>query len=338
MDKNSIILANQIWPTLGVSTSRDLPQVHGQICLANDSLIEQSTYRQEITTWGVGYSDPNRNLLASLRDFLAPRRTSARNATVTTYDKDEPFEVVDYKKVKRNPGADFLEVRQRTATKSTITVPNRGLCIRLDKDQLKEKPNWQVMHTQWLIDLMLRASILEIFAIYNALAVTNTLNWDGGASPDLDIRTEIVEVIAAAIGFHPNRAVYGELATLLRQKSYESQDNAGAFARANLMTDAQIATAIGVQSMRTNVERYHSGNSVKSNFLGSKVLLFTAVDGESPEDPSNVVRHVASATYGGGEYAVYIHEVGVKTVYITVENYELINAQHADGVELITVQ
>jgi hypothetical protein len=332
-----IILANSILAGMGVLPHHELPQAHGQICLANDSLVEQSTYRQEITTWGIGYADPNRNRLAQLRDFLAPRRRSGRSAKVTIYDGNEPFEIVDYKKVKRNPGGDFPTVRQRTATKADRTIPNRGLTIKLDRDQLKDKPDWQNMHTQWLIDLLMRASIMETIAIYEAIADTDNLDWDGAANPDLEIKEEIIEVLAAQIGFHPNRAVYGELATLKRQQSYESQDNAGANIRAGFMTDEQLASAIGVSAVRTNIERYHSGGGVKDLFLGSKVMVFTGVDQETPEDPSNVVRHVAEASYGGGEYAVYVHEVGVKAVYITVENYELINAQHADGVALYNI-
>jgi hypothetical protein len=333
-----IALSNSLCLALGITPSAGLPERHGQVCLANDSLIEQATYREEVTTFGIGYADPLRNQLAGLRDFLAPRRPAGRNAIVTQYDEDQPFEVVDYKKVLRNPGADFAEVKQRTSTKVSRLIPNRGLTVRLDRDQLKEKPNWENMHAQWLIDMLIRASILQGLALASAAAVTDTFTWDSNANPDLDLKNVMVNILAPAVGFKPNRALYGEAATLQRQIAYESQDTAGAFARAALMSDDQLATALGVDRVRTNAERYNNASGNKVTFLGSKVLLFTGVDGESPEDPSNLVRHVAQASYGGGEYAVYITEQGVKTVFITVENYELPVVQHTTGLMEITIQ
>lgn len=333
----ALALDNALAKALGITPSHGLPEHHGQVCLANDSLIEQATYREEVTTFGIGYADPNRNRLAQLRDFLAPKRNSGRNAIITSYDEDEPFEVVDYKKVKRNPGAEFPEVKQRTSTKGTRLIPNRGLTVRLDRDQLKEKPNWENMHTQWLIDMLIRASIIEAITLSTAAAVTDNWTWNAGSSPDLDVKNTMINTLAPAVGFKPNRALYGEGAALQRQIAYESQDNAGGFMRAALMTDEQIASAIGVARALTQIERYNDASGNKSLFLGNKVLLFTAVDQESPEDASNLVRHVAQASYGGGEYAVFITEQGVKTVFITVENYELLHVQHTTGLYAATI-
>lgn len=335
----NLVLANSLCATLGITPSLALPERHGQICLANDSLITQATYLEEITSWGIGYADPNRNNLQALLQFLAPARTSGRMARVTVFDEDEPFQVVDYNKVKRGIGADFHEVKQRTSTRADRTVPNRGLTVRLDRDQLKEKPNWQQMHAAWLIDLLTRASILETLALYTAAAVTDTYTWDSAANPDLDIKNLNVTTLAPATGFKANRGLIGEEAALLRQVAYEPQDGAGAFSAAMAMTDAQIATRMGLGRVLTQDARYQAtAGGDKDTFLGSKVLLFTAQDQESPEDASNVVRHVAGASYGGGNYAVYITEVGVKTVFVTVENYELPVVQHTGGIALITVQ
>ncbi len=333
-----IALSNSVMKALNIQPSFELPQQHGQVCLANDSLIEQATYREEVTTFGIGYADPLRNQLASLRDFIAPRRTSGRNAVITSYDEDEPFKVVDYKKVKRNPGVEFAEVKQRTSTKGTRLIPNRGLTVRLDRDQLKDKPMWQEMHTSWLIDMLIRASIIEAITLLRAAAVSDTFLWNVDANPDLDLKNVAVNILAPAVGFKPNRALFGEEATLLRQIAYESQDNAGATIRAAMMNDQQLAAALGMDAVRTNAERYNNASGVKQTFLGSRVLLFTGVDAETPEDGSNIVRHVAAASYGSGEYAVYVTEQGVKTVFITVENYELLNVQHTTGVMDIAVQ
>lgn len=307
---------------------------HGGICLANDSLFSQATLQVESTTHGIGYADPNRNRLMQLLNFIAPLRPGPRNAVITVYDEDEPFEIVDYTKVKRAELGDFPTVKQRTSTKVTRKVLNRGLTCVLDTDQLIDKPNWRTMHTEWLIDLLTRASILEAFALHTTIAAADAYLWNAAANPDLDLKNLNVTVLAPATGFKANRAVFGEEATLVRQIAYEPQNNAGGYAAAAIMSDEGIAARIGVDRVLTNVERYNNSSS-KDTFLGSKVLLFSAQDGESPEDISNVVRHTSS-TVGGGAYAVYIEERLKKTL-ITVENYELFATQHTGGEALITV-
>jgi len=71
--------------------------------------------------------------------------------------------------------------------------------------------------------------------------------------------------------------------------------------------------------------------------IGSNAIVFTSMD-ESPMDASNLVRHVANAANGGGEYAVYITEIGVKLIALTVENYAYLHTQHTTGVQQIGVQ
>jgi hypothetical protein len=331
----NLALSNSICAALGIKDTTSLAQPHGTVVLANDSLFSQATFQQEVTTFGIGYNDPNRNRLMDLLNFLAPRRPGPRNAIVTQFDETEPFETVDPAKVKREILADFHTVKQRTSTKVTRKLPNRGLSVVLDKDQLIEKPDWQNMHVAWLMDLLTRASILEAIALFEAFALGAPVVWDSLASPDLDIKSTNIQVLAPVTGFKANRAAYGESATLLRQLAYEAQAGAGGFARSQLMTDEQIATGIGVERMRTNLERYNNGGS-KDAFLGDKVLLFTAQDKESPEDSSNVVRHVSNTDLGGGEYAVYIDDRQLKKVIITVENYELLAVQHTTGCALLT--
>jgi len=331
----TVALANSICARLHIQPHDNYGSLpHGSVCLANDSLFSQATLQVEQTTYGIGYADPNRNKLVDLLNSLAPTRSGPRNARITVYDETEPFETVDYKTVKRAELGDFREVKQRTSTRVTRAVLNRGLTCVLDTDQLIDKPNWRQMHTEWLIDLLSRASILEVLALYAAIAATDTYTWNANANPDLDLKNLNVSVLAPATGFKANRAVFGEEATLKRQIAYEPQNNAGAYAAAPIMTDEGIAARIGVDRVRTNVERYNTAG-VKNTFLGSKVLLFTSQDQESPEDASNIVRHTAN-TGAGGAYAVYVEERLKKTL-ITVENYELFATQHTSGVALITI-
>lgn len=332
----TLALGNNICERLGIiPTTNPADLKHGQICLANDDLFTQETYQTEVTSFGIGYADPNRNRLSQLRDFLAPQRPGPRNALVTEYDETEPFEAVDPAKVKRSELGDFNSVKQRSSTKVARKIVNRGLTVVLDNDQLKDKPNWEQMHTQWLIDLLSRATIIEAIALYTAFAGASSLTWSTGTpNPDTDIIGKNINVLAPATGFKANRALYGEAATLLRREAYEAANTAGGFAGAAALADADIATRIGVDMARTNAERYNNNGS-KDTFLGSKVLLFSAIDAESPEDISNVVRHT-SATDQGGDYAVYVQRM-LKKTYIVVENYELLATQHTSGAALVSI-
>jgi hypothetical protein len=331
----SLVLANSIASALGIIPTNNPGELsHGQICLANDSLFSQATYQTELTTYGIGYADPNRNLLMALLEFLAPTRPGPRNAIITRHNVDEPFEVVDPKKVKREMLGDFAEIRQRTSTKETRKVPNRGLTLVLDNDQIEEKPNWERMHVEWLIDLLTRASLLEVITLFLSFGLTADVVWDELSNPDLDVTSTNVDVLAPATGFKANRVALGESASLLRRIAYENKNNPAGFAGSAALSDADIATRMGVAGVRTNVERYNN-NGVKDLFLGRKVLLFSGQDKETGEDISNVVRHVSNANISGGRYATYIDRK-LKKTHITVENYELFNAQHTTGCAILT--
>lgn len=322
---------------LGSLSSRDVPGHHGQICLANDSLLRQTEYIEELTSFAISYDSMVGNKLRQLRDLLCPPRPSnSRIVRLTTFDENEPWQTVDYTKVKRGILADFAQVRQRSASKSDLQCPNRGLTVLLDRDQLKDKPEWQQMHTKWLIDLMMRATVLESVALHTASAIAANTNWNAASNPDLEIKNDIL-TLANTTGFYPICAAYGDVAALKRQTAYENQLTAGSLARASQFTEEQVATAIGLDRVLINAERYQASATVKQEIIGSKVLLFTSIEAEGPMDPSNQVRHVANAAYGGGDYAVYVTEHGPKLLTLTVENYELIHQQHTTGEMLITV-
>jgi len=324
---------------LGVALTNDHHSVRtGQACLANEALIVQSTYIEEITAWGIGYANAADNRLRVLRDFLAPGRPgTSRTIRLTQYDETEPWFTVDNQKIKRSVLGDFMEVRQRTAIKVDRLIFNRGLCVTLDLDELKDKPHWQQTHTQWLIDLLMRATVLEAIAIYQAAATVLNVTWDAASNPDLDIKTELI-ALANVTGFKPSRAVFGDTASLKRQQAYEQQLTAGSLAHSQMMTDEEIAVACGLGEVLTDAERYQSTTTAKSEIVGSNVYVFTAFPDESPEDASNVVRHVANASYGGGEYAVYLTPIGVKKVVLTVENYELLATQHTTGIAQLAIR
>ena len=330
-----ISLGNEFTPSN--IASGNVQNTHGTVCLANDSLLRQGEYIEELTTFAISYDGKVGNKLTRLRDRLAPPRPSnSRIVRLTTYDESEPFQTVPYNSVKRGILSDFLQLKQRIASKSDLQVPNRGLTVLLDRDQLKDKPEWQQTHTKWLMDLMIRATVLEAVSLLQTAAVVANTTWDAASNPDMEIKNDIIS-LANTTGFYPNQVIYGDLAALKRQNAYESQLTAGALARAAQFSEEQIAVALGVDNVLINAERYVPTSGVgKTEIIGSNAYLFTA-DEESPMDASNLVRHVAAAAYGGGSYATYVTDVGVKMIALTVENYEYLHVQHTTGVQQIAI-
>jgi len=310
---------------------------HGTVCLPNDSLLRQTEVIEELTAFAASYDSMVGNGLARLRDFLAPPRPStSRIFRLTTFNETEPWETVNYNRVKRDILGDFAEVRQRTATKTDLQAPNRGLSVILDRDELKDKPEWQQTHTKWLIDLLNRASALEAVDLYTSSATADSSTWDAGSNPDQEIRARILS-LADTTGFYPQNVAYGDKAHLARQIAYEAELTAGSLARAAIFTEAELATALGVPNVLINAERYQSTSTAKQEIIGKNVLIFTGIKDAGPMDPSNIVRHVVSGPYGNGEYAVYVTDLGVKKIVLTVENYEYLHAQHTTGIELLAI-
>ena len=312
-------------------------EMHGTICLPNDSLLRSSQNIEELQTFAASYDSMTGNGLARLRDFLIPPRPSTqRIVRLTTYNENEPFETVDYNRVKRGMLADFAEVRQRTATKADLQLPNRGLTVILDREELAGKPEWQQSHTKWLIDILNRASVLEAVDIYTAAAIAYSTVWDAGSNPDLDIRNQVLS-LADTTGFYPQNIAYGDRAHLKRQNAYEGQLTAGSLARAAQFTEAELSAALDIPNVLINAERYQSSATAKQEIIGQNALLFTGIKDAGPHDPSNLVRHVQTGGGGAGEYAVYVTDLGVKKIALTVENYEYIHTQHTTGIMKVKV-
>lgn len=322
----------------GVVLANDMNNIQpGSTVLMNDSMIRTAEPIESLTLFAAGYGSMTGNGLVRLRDFLAPpRSTPSRIFRLTSWNENEPWETVDYTKVKRAFLADFPHVRQMSASEADFQGFNRGISVIIDRDQLKTKPELQQQHTKWLIDLMVRASVLEIMALYTASAVQNALTWDSASNPDLSLR-QIILSLADSTGFYPTNVAYGDKAHLKRQNAYESELNAGALARASAYSEDQIASALGVQNVLINAERYQNTGTAKQEIIGQNVLLFTGLKDAGPMDPSNIVRHVFNGNFGGGEYAVYLTDIGTKLVMLTVENFEFNHAQHTTGIQQIAI-
>lgn len=308
--------------------------VGGMICLANDSLVTQSAVNTELTEYAIGWERTNR--LRELRNFLAPSRArSTRKVTTTSYVNADAFQTIGYAKRKRAIGADHAEVPQPTWSKGTKTLDNVGLQICLDEDQRREMPQLERMVTQWLIDILLRADVAEALALIEASAADVSEVWDASTNPDHDIKSQ-VKASADLVGIRPNSAIYGDAAELLRMGAYEAASRANG-AAASAALNGNFASRIGVERLLVNAERYTSSSTARTEFVGSHVYLFTAVDNEGMVDPSNIVRLHSPASYGGGEYAVYVYDPTPKKRIVMVEAYQAFHAQHVLGMRDITV-
>ena len=339
--KKVIALSNArqaAFQSAGVVLSNDIGGLpSGTVCLSNDSLLRGVEQIEELNLFAASYDSMTGNGLARLRDFFAPPRPStSRIVRLTTYNENEPWETVDYNKVKRGILADFAEVRQRTVTKSDFQINNRGLTVILDRDELKDKPEWQQVHTKWLIDLLNRATVQEALAIIQAAAIITGRTWDSASNPDLDIRNLVI-TLANTTGFYAQNVAYGDAAHLQRQNAYESQLTAGSLARALQYTEEELATALGVSNVLINAERYQNTSTAKQELIGKAVAIFTGIKDVSPMDASNLVRHVVNGAGGSGEYAVYVTDLGIKKVALTVENYEYLHTQHTSGVAWVPI-
>ena len=317
--------------------SNNVGDHHGRVCLANDSLLRQSEYIEELTTFAISYDGMVGNRLRQLRDVLAPPRPSnSRIIRLTIYDKNEPWQTVDYTSVKRGVLADFMRVRQRVAAKVDLQVPNRGLTVLLD-GRIEGQARMAASPHQVAAGLDdARDGFGSRFAAGNQ---RHRVQHDLGCRQQPGPGTEAGHPQPGQHdGFLPAGGGVWQPATLKRQNAYESQLTAGALARAGQFTKEQVATAIGVERCIINAERYQqSTGTLKQEIIGSNVLLFTSIEADGPMDSSNLVRHVSNAAYGGGDYAVYVTDIGVKLIALTVENYEYLHVQHTSGIQQIAV-
>ena len=341
---NRIAIANAIAAVLGAQMAGH--QFHAQpigandilpgtIALANDSLLTQAAYNTQLTEYSIGWSRSNK--IRELLRHLAPLRTrTSRKVTLDTYVNAEAFERVPYTKIKRAIGADHMELAPPTWSKSTVTLENRGLQICIDMDEAKERPNYEQMVTQWLIDILMRADVSEAIALIEAAAVDVAKTWDATTNPDLDIKNQAI-TSANLTGMKPNSAIYGDAAEVLRQSSYEAAARANG-AGASAALNGNLAQRIGLERVLVNAERYTSAPTVRTEFIGSHVYLFNASDSEQLQDSSNLVQVVSNATtFGGGEYAVYTYDPSPKRRIVMVENYSKLHMQHVLGLRDVTV-
>ena len=306
-------------------------EVPGLICAANAALYTEGTFSEPLTTYAVGFRDPE-NIDAAL-EFFAPRVQTARRFEYATASSDEEFFSESADDL-RAIGADFPNV-EYTSTKVQGKTLNRGLSITVDLDQVSG-PGWRENSTAKLLRRLKRNALRRAIALLSAAATNTAKTWDttSGKDPDQDVIAELVSA-GDISGVKPTRVGYGDTSWSKRALAHRAQSTAGGFASAGLTEDA-LAGLLGVDSVLHCKARYTSGTSAKTQIVNNLVLMFSAMSGADTEDASNIKRFV-SPTESGGDIRVYEQQLTAKLIRITAEHYELIKITSTLGIRQFTV-
>ena len=304
--------------------------IPGQLYLANESRFNSSFFSEPLTTYAVGWRDPNK--IEDLLDFLTPPVRVGRRFEFKQTDNSEAFlsELDDT----RGIGAEFKRVEYKGST-VVEKNHNRGLTMRIDLDTVEVLPAWREIYVSRLLQRLLRNELRRsVTAMSNAAASTAKV-WDttAGKDPDSDIITEMIAAADQA-GFGPNRILFGETAWNKRLLAHRAQASAGGFASSGLTTD-ELAGFFGVEGIRISRERYQSTPTAKSKITGDFVLLFLGQDDAMMDDPTHGKRFWTPAE-GGGKYRVYEHQVSAKHIDLTVEHYSNTVITSTVGIRKIT--
>lgn len=290
---------------------------HDVITELNADLLTEGTYREALTTYAVGY--PLGTLQADV-EFFAPGVQVASRFDYKAFSNVEAF-LSELQDDLRAPGGDFKEV-EFTVEEITAKTANRGLMVAVDRDQVKEDPNWEQRYTAMLMRRIMLNKVRRAIALLSAAATNTDKTWDtsAGKNPDGDVRADIVTAHTAA-GVRPNRVGYGPTAWSLRQSSHEAQDNAGGYAAA-ARTPQQLAQYLAIEQVLICEARYATSATAKAAALANLVLMFNALSGATVEDPSNV-KGFYSLCENGQPIQVHRWDMGPKKLCIGATTKEL---------------
>lgn len=303
---------------------------HGAITLANDaSRFVGATYQQALTQYSVGWEDSDE--LIQLVNFIAPPVPVARRFDYKTFNNVEQF-LSDTGEDLRQIGGDFKEV-ERFQNEVEGKTENRGLACRIDKDQMT--PGWEERELASLLRRLQRNQARRAMTLLSATAVNTAKTWDttAGKNPDRDVKTELITA-ADLVGIRPNRILYGDTSWDRRGIAYDAQDNAGGYAGADAEI-GQMSSRLMVQKAMVSSARYSSSATARAQIVNDKVLMFTAFDGASANDPSNI-KLFYTLCDNGQRFAVYKQDFP-KYVILMVEHYELLKATSTLAVRQFTV-
>lgn len=302
----------------------------GVICAANEERFTATHFSEALTGYTVGWlSQAEAAKLQALLESIAPtvqvgRRFEYKEATNSQAFLSETDDI-------RGIGADFKRV-EYTGTSTNQKTLNKGLTLSLDKDEMVagDEERAAARLTARLLRNDLRRAISGL-----STAATNTAKtWDGtaGKDPDADVLAELVRANTAR-GVPSDVVVYGETAWQKRALSLRAQSHAGGFASA-MMAASALAQLLGVDRVEVSKQVYQSAVATKTGIVANNVIIFSAPQGVSKDDPSNIKRFVTPT--GSGAVRVYRQDFA-KRVEISVEHYSNVVITSTLGIRQLTV-
>jgi hypothetical protein len=312
---------------------RDIAQhPTGTIVAANDDLLVESFFSEPLTTYTTGWRDPS-NLQGAL-DFVAPPVPVGRRFEFAQANNAEEFfsEVDDVRAV----GADFKRVEYSSNKALGLTL-NKGLTLRVDREQVASNPEWQRQAVDRLMRRLLRNEYRRAITIITAAATSTNKTWDGTTAqdPDQDVITDLIAG-GDISGVPANRVLYSANSWNARGLAYRLQVNRAGTLQLATMTPQEVAGTLGVDQVMVNRSRYQATATTKTQIVGSQVIEFFAEDGLTQDDPSNIKRFV-SPTDAGGRFAVYVQPMGAKLWDVTVEHYSNIIVTSTLGLRALNI-
>ena len=304
----------------------------GTVVAANDDLLVEANFSEPLTAYATGWRDPS-DLQGAL-DFVAPVVPVSRRFEFAQAVNAEEFysEVDDVRAL----GADFKRV-EYTSTKALGITLNKGLTLRVDREQTVNNPQWQQQAVGRLMRRLLRNEYRRAITILNAALTATNKTWAGnaGEDPDQDVITDLIAGTDGS-GVRANRVLYSDTSWNKRSQSYRLQANRAGTLTLATMTPAQVAAALGVDQVRVDRARYQATAAAKNQIVGSQVIEFYAEDGLTADDPSHIKRFVSN-TDAGQPFAVYIQPYGAKLWDVTVEHYSNIIVTSTLGLRALNI-
>ena len=301
---------------------------NSEITAANENRFTAGNYSEALTAFTVGWIDPENT--AKILDFIAPPIPVGRRFEFKRSDNAQAFysESDDVRSV----GAEFKRVRYDGESVNEKTL-NKGLTIRVDHDEVAGD-DWQERYVQMLLQRLLRNELRRAVSALDSIATAQTpASWGSSDNPDADIRKMLSDA-ADASGIRPNRLLIGESAWDKRMTCLEAQNSAVAFKGA-AMAQSELAGKFLIDGCEVLSSRYQSGDSAKTQILGSTVYAFFAKNGASKDEPSNLKRFYTPSEEGSA-FRVYCDE-HAKYTDITVEHYSSIVAASTLGVRKLAI-
>ena len=312
---------------------RDIAQYPlGTVVAANDDLLVEAHFSEPLTAYATGWRDPS-DLQGAL-DFVAPSVPVSRRFEFAQAANAEEFfsEVDDVRAI----GADFKRVDYTSSKALGITL-NKGLTLRVDRDQTLNNPQWQQQAVSRLMRRLLRNEYRRAITILATALTATPKTWSGaaGEDPDQDVISDLITG-ADSSGVRANRVLYSDTSWNKRGQSYRLQTSREGTLALATMTPEQVAAALGVEQVRVDRARYQATATLKNQIVGSQVIEFYAEDGLTQDDPSHIKRFVSN-TDAGQPFAVYVQPYGAKLWDVTVEHYSNIIVTSTLGLRALNI-